>query len=132
MLEGELELTTYCGNQEVRDVAFSWLTRRLDADLRLEDPRAATLRALPRFRQPALIEHKPARLAARGDHENPMPRRLGGADGMAEVVFDVAARKPELARQRRHRSRLIRQQVDELSPVSNVGNISVPASWPRT
>jgi hypothetical protein len=43
-----------------------------------------------------------------------MASRLSGSDGVAEIVFDVAAREPELPRERRHRSRLIRQQVDEL------------------
>src|SRR5262245_59425425 len=70
-----------------------------DAYLRLEDARAAALGTLPRLRQLSLVEGKTAGFAACRQDPNAMARRPGRADRMAEVVFDVAAREPQLPRQ---------------------------------
>ena len=78
----------------------------LDRNPRLEDAGPATLRTLAWFRQLLRIEHKPALLAARRLDRDPLPRGAGGADRMVQIILEVAASEPQLARQRGRRPRL--------------------------
>jgi len=84
------------------------------ADLRLEDPAVSALGTLPRLRQLVLAEREAARSALGRDDDNAMTRGAGGTDHVPHRVFDVRAREPELPRQTRDRSRILREIVNQL------------------
>jgi hypothetical protein len=76
---------------------------------------AAAFGTLARLQQPVFAEHKTALFAARRlDHD----MVAGGArrsNGVTQIVFDVLPIETQLARERRDRSWLNAEQLDEIA-----------------
>jgi len=58
----------------------------------------------------------PAVLAARGNDLDLMAGGRRRPDGVLQIVFDVSASQAQFAGNRGHRSRLVRQQIDQVPP----------------
>ena len=69
-------------------------------DLRIVEPGPAALRTFARLGQLVFAEREAARTAARGFDHHLVAGRACGSNEVPEIVFDVAAFKPELARER--------------------------------
>lgn len=89
--------------------------RVIEADLRLEQPRSFARRAPAWFGQSHLVEDEAAVFAARGKYGDAMALSRRRTQRVAEIFFRIAAAESHLARDRRHRARLVREQSDQLS-----------------
>src|SRR6478752_5807258 len=67
-----------------------------DGNLRLEDPALAAFRALARLGQLVLIEHEPARTAARRQDDDVVSGGTSRPDHVPERVFNVGPRQAQL------------------------------------
>jgi len=97
------------------------LLQALDPDLRFVKPRTTASRASAWFGEPIGPEHEPALLAPRRLDDDAVSCRLSRADGMPEIVFDITPAEPQLARERRHGTRLRRQRLHEIAAKRHVG-----------
>ena len=75
--------------------------RAFDSDLRFKQALAPTTGAPGWFDELVFTEEKAARAAAGGFDQDALAGGARRADGVAEVVLDVAARHPQLTRERR-------------------------------
>jgi hypothetical protein len=95
-------------------------SRGLDPDLRFVKPRTTTSRASAWFGKPIGPEHEPALLAPRRLDDDAVSGRPSRADGMPEIVFDITPAETQLARERRHGTRLRRQRLHEIAAKRHV------------
>ena len=93
-----------------------------DANHRLIQAGPLARRAAAWLGEPVLVKDEIARFASCGDHIHGVTLRASRADGVAEIIFDVTSRHPELAGERRNGSRLLREQIDQM-PTNGHPNI---------
>ena len=89
-------------------------TSSLDADLRLEDPALAAFRTSAWLGELVFAEGEAAGAAARRDDHDAVAGGAGGPDHVAQRILDVRARKPELPREARDRSRFMREIGEQI------------------
>src|SRR5206468_10355169 len=81
-----------------RSACFAFLGS--NQDLRFVQACAAALRTLAGLRQFVFTEREAALAAFRGLDDDPMSRRTRRADGVAQVIFHIAAVQSHLSRNR--------------------------------
>src|SRR5262249_4136297 len=100
---------------EVRAEPVSSSLKRFDANLRFEEARAATRWTFAGFGELVRIEREATRSAPRGNDLDGIAGRLGRAQRVTQIIFGIAPREAELARQRRHRTWRTRHAFEQFS-----------------
>src|SRR5207247_6492688 len=88
---------------------------RLDPNLCLVQPGAPTGGALPGLHKFVFIEDEVAGSTPGRFDNNPMTRGAGGTDHMTEILLHVLSSQPQIARQRRDRSRFGGEQLQQVA-----------------
>src|SRR5215217_4604362 len=85
--------------------------RGLDRDHRFLDAARLARRTTTRLGEALRAELEAARLAAGRQDRDPVAARRRRSQEVLQVLFDIVPPEPELVRQRRHRSRLLGEQL---------------------
>ncbi len=86
-----------------------------ERDLWLEEARTPAAGTFAGLRQAAVVEGEPAGAAARRQYCDAPPLSFSRPKRVPQLLFRVAAVKPELARKRRDRTRLISETFEQLA-----------------